>query len=277
MATPVIDGRLEGTTPTAATTSRAAPSGVEPGAAASLVEAAVLDALDEGLDAPGTRVSLDRMLAAFWRRGARVRLRVPTGASAGDLVALALFEAGVREIEIAPKVTYGELVALVEALAAGALGALERGRSVRARPNAPPRVELPHVELRSTPVGEVCDVALRERRLEAARPIEQAALEALRRAPAASRPARRTPVDRLARARDDRDARFARLSVDAAIAEVRAWQGVALPAVDAPLRPRPLSLERLVQVLAARRLDRDLEQAARGVLESTFAATEVEP
>lgn len=251
-----------------------------------LIEAAVIASLSGGPVARDhehlerRRAPLDRLYRALAPAGGAARVR-PTGTSdEGDAVAAALFEAGVRAIEIAPGIEPRELIATVEAIAA----------CVRHAARAPldprrPRLSNEHVELRTTPIGERGDAGDREALLDATREVEAAALTALLRARSAARSARAArPRASDAGGRFSRaswDERFAELSVDAAIAEVRASSPTPPPAA-APTpwstRPRasseppsrPAIPSHALDSLARRGLEDGLAEAVRSWLEGAM-------
>jgi hypothetical protein len=243
-----------------------------------LIEAATIATMTRGHDAPEARAGLDRMLAAFWPAGGTARVRTLGTCEQGDGIAAALFEAGVRAIEIEPGVELAELETLVAAIV----------RCVNHAHHAPfeprrPALALPNVDLRTAPVGETGDFVARERRIEAARPIESAAVAALSRASAEPSGGSRRSAEALAIARltrDSWDARFATLAVDAAIAQVGqlALTGTSAkePAALGPRpRSRPALQARVLEALTARRLEGGLAEAVRAYLDSALAGTEV--
>jgi hypothetical protein len=243
-----------------------------------LIEAATVATMTRGLDAPESRAGLDRMLAAFWPAGGVARVRAQGTCEQGDGIAAALFEAGVRAIEIEAGVELAELEALVGAIVRCVHHALHAPFEPRR-----PALALAHVELRTAPVGETGDFVARERRLEAARPIESAALAALARAPADVSGGSRRSAEALALARlsrDGWDTRFATLAVDAALAQVGQF-ALAGPSSSGPssLGPRPRSRPalhaRVFEALAARRLEGELAGTVHAYLESALAGTEV--
>jgi hypothetical protein len=231
-----------------------------------LLEGAVIALLRAGRDGADARACVDRLHAAVARAGGFARVHAAGSSDEGDAVAAALFETGVRGVEFSAGATRAEIASVVEVVAA----------CVRHAARAPfdprrPRLSSEHVELRTAPIGEVGDVATRELRLEATRALEAAAFDVLARAARLrnGRPSRTStePIDGRF-SNDGWDERFARLSVDAAIAEVRSGGDVALPEYVAT---RPLLRAQALAELAARALDGELEAAVRTYLEAALS------
>jgi hypothetical protein len=239
------------------------------------------------------RAPLERLFRAIAPSGGVARVRPHGTSDEGDAIAAALFEAGVRAIEIAPGLEPRELIGTIEAIAACV-------RHAAKAPFEPRRPRLPseHVELRTTPVGERGDAVAREAQMNAAREIEAAALTTLLRARSTTTThVRRRASDAGARfSRASWEARFAELGVDAAIAEVRASteaptpSSVALPRSPTTLPPtssptaagaprsegdrratsRPALPAHALASLARRQLDEALATAVRSWLEGAL-------